>query len=393
MMKKFVVLLMVLALVTPVLALDTNNTPAITTLQNVAGGTVSMSTGSWVATAPIAPGKTASDAPFGGTIISNSPATTWYKSEMVLSNHGATFNVDQSIGTGATVTYTSADGLQSKATVDGLGKFSPKNGTAVVSANIWADKMQAGASARTSSSGGFAAKTVLSIVSGGSVHITGTEASGTAGGNMILAYGANIDADAKVAGTGIFSGITRDGLGAVTGGRTLEFGRSGSSYVADNMNFEINGSAATVEAWSMKMNGCTAATAGTTVLRYVTDTAGVSSIDLYGNGAALLFGKNSKLDFVLGAAPTASQVYTLIDLIDGTATQNTTAGRLQRMDGTVLTESMNVFAKFGEQWYTFAVSYKGGTGNDVTLTYVVPEPATLGLLSLGGLLLARRRRA
>ena len=37
------------------------------------------------------------------------------------------------------------------------------------------------------------------------------------------------------------------------------------------------------------------------------------------------------------------------------------------------------------------ISYFGGTGNDVALT-VVPEPATLSLLGLGGLLLAARRR-
>jgi autotransporter-associated beta strand protein len=45
----------------------------------------------------------------------------------------------------------------------------------------------------------------------------------------------------------------------------------------------------------------------------------------------------------------------------------------------------------GTNWL-FDVTYRGGDGNDVVLTGYTPEPATLTLLALGGLMLLRRRR-
>jgi len=35
--------------------------------------------------------------------------------------------------------------------------------------------------------------------------------------------------------------------------------------------------------------------------------------------------------------------------------------------------------------YTFQMSYVGGDGNDVVVTYIIPEPMTLSTVVLGGL--------
>jgi hypothetical protein len=56
----------------------------------------------------------------------------------------------------------------------------------------------------------------------------------------------------------------------------------------------------------------------------------------------------------------------------------------------VLVEGDRIFVS---PFHQFSISYQGGDGNDVELTYVVPEPGALTLL-LGGLatMCARRRR-
>ena len=52
-----------------------------------------------------------------------------------------------------------------------------------------------------------------------------------------------------------------------------------------------------------------------------------------------------------------------------------------------LAEGGSVFDGINE----FAISYVGGTGNDVVLTFLVPEPGTVSLAMAGALLLFARR--
>jgi hypothetical protein len=390
-MKKVVGLVLVLALLSPAFATTVGvatDQPDTATGGLAPGGTAYHSTAVW---------KVAQ----GGAIPVNTPAWAgamqdsgglWFKTEYNMSQHGATLILDTDIGDGTSYTI----GTDATVVKNTAAKLQVKNGTFVVNGKtIWNDKFQNGTVARTSfgtnSSTGlvYAGKSAITIGQGGAIRVTGTDAVGAGGGNFVFSYGANVDSFVKTSGTGILSGITRDGLGVYLGGRTMEFGRSGS-YAGNMIDFEISGSSATVEVASMKMNGNAATNS---ILRYITDTGGVSAINLYGAGANVLtYGALSKLDFQLGAAATEGQVYTLINLIDGTATQNATAGRLKTMWGTALNEGgiMNVW--YGGIMYGLQASYVGGTGNDVTLT-VIPEPATLGLLSLGGMLLARRRRA
>lgn len=128
---------------------------------------------------------------------------------------------------------------------------------------------------------------------------------------------------------------------------------------------------------------------------FTTDAGGVSAINVgtslaFQQGVALSHTANvAKLSFVLGAAPTEGQVFTLFDL-DADAVRT---GLMKTTGGTALVEKAAIHSWFGDTQYWFELSYKGGeTGNDVILT-AIPEPATIGLLSLGGLVLARRRRA
>jgi hypothetical protein len=131
----------------------------------------------------------------------------------------------------------------------------------------------------------------------------------------------------------------------------------------------------------------------TMTYHFQTDALGVSEINV---GTSLAFKQGvtvthvnniAILDFVLGAAPAAN--YTLFDLeADATRT-----GLLQLVNGRVLQEQHLLRTLWEGAEYFYAISYVGGdTGNDITLS-LVPEPATLGLLSLGGLFFARRRRA
>ena len=95
-------------------------------------------------------------------------------------------------------------------------------------------------------------------------------------------------------------------------------------------------------------------------------------------GTAALGGGDLLLSLL--SQPTAGQSFLILandggDLVSGLFAQGVLVG------GT-----------FGGTSYDFLVNYAGGTGNDVTLTYAIPEPTTLGLLGVAGLALLRRRR-
>ena len=98
---------------------------------------------------------------------------------------------------------------------------------------------------------------------------------------------------------------------------------------------------------------------------------------------------------MLTSAPTVG-VYKLFHLDDSAAQ----SGLLQLGDGSLLWDGTVFSAWVGGKGvgteYFFKINYHGdgdcGPCNDIQLEWI-PEPATLGLLSLGGLILFRRRRA
>lgn len=394
-MKRFIVLLTVMALVTPAFAatLTGNYTETTTTVQIASGGTADTSTAAWVMS-PVAPGMTASSGPYSGIIVDPGTGTKFYKTGLTMNVWGGTVNVDQSFGDGTIQTYYSSDSANQTTGYNSLGKVTLKNGTMNLNATVWAEKFQGCTTARTATHvSGFAGRTILNINSGGSLRITGTDAVVNNSGNLCMDYGNTTDSYINVSGTGVLSALSKTGdplTGTLVGGRTLGFFKNSTSGAAMSQ-LQMVGSNATAEVWSMNMY-CGSST-GIGILKFVSDSAGVSAIDLYGvSGGVLLYGGMSKLDFQLGAVPAIGQVYTLVNLVSDTATQDFTRGKLRNMAGVTLNTDSNIFAQFGGEWYTFKLNYGGGTGNDVTLTYI-PEPATMALLSLGGLFLARRRRA
>lgn len=164
--------------------------------------------------------------------------------------------------------------------------------------------------------------------------------------------------------------------------------RDNGAYTNVKGYWNILGSGSTISAASILGGG--GGTGSQLFFNFASDAGGISTVNvstqLQFNGAR---GSTSVLDLTLGSALTEGQQLVLFDL----ATGATSTGKLMTKWGTTLNEGGIMDVWFGETMYGMQATYKGGeTGNDVILT-VVPEPATLALLSLGSLAIARRRRA
>ncbi|MFA7344272.1 MAG: autotransporter-associated beta strand repeat-containing protein [Terrimicrobiaceae bacterium] len=100
-----------------------------------------------------------------------------------------------------------------------------------------------------------------------------------------------------------------------------------------------------------------------------------------------------------GVTLNSSATFSFTDLGSGTITLGTTFTVIDNTSGSAITGAFSNLAngsQFTSGANTFQASYTGGTGNDLVLTAVVPEPSTLGLLSLGFTALwwrARHRRS
>ena len=85
------------------------------------------------------------------------------------------------------------------------------------------------------------------------------------------------------------------------------------------------------------------------------------------------------LSVVLGFEAVPGMMFTIVDN-DGTDAVSGIFGGLP--EG----------ATFGLAGHSFGITYQGGTGNDVVVTIVVPEPRTWLLLSAGALFIILQRR-
>jgi len=311
------------------------------------------------------------------------------KVEVTIQQYGVVVNSDAgcNLGDGTVV------GLNGTTPIlNSLLKLNVKTGTFNLSGQtMWADKVQNGTQTRTAYNTDYpciTANSVMNIGTDGALRVTGTQAVANTG-NIQIGYAASNDSWVKVYSNGILSSVKRDG-DTVLGAVNMDLGRNAASQYTE---FEINGSDALVEIGSLRLDQNST---NTTMLKFVTDADGVSPINVYGNGAnAVIFGNMSKLDFVLGAAPEMDQVFTLLNLVYDGSTQradDNTGAKFRDAAGNSITQYNCIVRSFGGTDYFLKISYIGGTGNDVTLT-VVPEPATLAILSLGGLALVRRRRA
>jgi hypothetical protein len=157
-----------------------------------------------------------------------------------------------------------------------------------------------------------------------------------------------------------------------------------ATVVTSNINVLGSGSTINVGTFSMSTSKATVN------WTFLTDTSSVSTINIATALALSTTTASSVLNFQLGAAPSGADIV-LFDL----AAAATRTGYLKNaVSGTLLgQDSLLPKVTFGGTDYWYRIKYNGGdTHNDVVL-YSVPEPATLGLLSLGGLFMARRRRA
>jgi autotransporter-associated beta strand protein len=188
------------------------------------------------------------------------------------------------------------------------------------------------------------------IVSNGTLLVNNSSGSGTGSGTVRVAP------TAKLGGTGTISGAV-----TVDAGATLAPGNSpGVLHMNGGLTLASNAT------FSVEINGPTLGT------QY-------DQADVIGTVALT----NSLLQLIMGFSPTPGQQFTIINNDASDAIGGTFAGLPQ---GSFIDAS-----GLGNNAY-FNISYTGGSGNDVVLTATIPEPATLTLLTISGLLVLRRRR-
>ncbi len=161
---------------------------------------------------------------------------------------------------------------------------------------------------------------------------------------------------------GLIAGLTTLGGGTVKPGDVIG---TTAGQLSMNGGLTFNGASAAFD-----LNGLTAGT-------------GYDQLSVVG---AVSLNSNVPFTLTVGFQPTPADVFTLVS---NDASDSVTGGFAFSFAGTPLTEG----AHFLVDAHEFAISYAGGTNNnDVTVTYVVPEPGSAALL-LGGLaMLAGRRR-
>lgn len=198
-------------------------------------------------------------------------------------------------------------------------------------------------------------KTKSTIVSNTTAFVVGNGSSSATlqllGGTHSFANGLTIHNNATLTGTGTVQGDTTV-QGTLAPGNSPGIINFGNLTLASNSTF------------TAELNGTVAGTGY--------DQANVA-------GSVTI--SNANLSLSLGFSPTTGNQFTIInnDLAD--AVSGTFLG---------LAEGSSVFVGTINE---FQISYVGGTGNDVVLTFLVPEPTSLTLLALGGLLLWRRRHS
>jgi fibronectin-binding autotransporter adhesin len=225
------------------------------------------------------------------------------------------------------------------------------------SGNIVTERLYAtnGASSVVQFNGGTLV-TEGTTVANGSAFVVGNGSSAATlrlkGGTHSFADGLTINTAARLEGNGTVQGNTS------VDGKLAPGESPGQVFIVGNLSLS---STATYE---VELNGTTPGT-----LYDQTDVTGGVSLG------------NSTLSLSLGYSANSGDQFTIInnDLAD--AVSGTFNG---------LAEGSSVFVGTINE---FSISYTGGDGNDVVLTFLVPEPNAAALLLAGAVLLGRRRSA
>ncbi|MEM9346461.1 MAG: PEP-CTERM sorting domain-containing protein [Planctomycetota bacterium] len=221
---------------------------------------------------------------------------------------------------------------------------------------------------------------------------------GTQGGQLFMSDNALMTTNGQLwfGMDAVFSGVVSDNATVqITNGGNMEIGRfvspSSTLTFQDNANLQINGTLRMSQGTGGGVSGdSTLRLEGSSLdididglimrelatLEFIADVGGISTIDL--GGAIEL------LDDGGGLAP---QLVVDLSLYSGT-------GPITLIDNTTLDAVNGEFRGLSEGAVVagtggLTISYVGGDGNDIVL---IPEPASLALLAMGGLLMTTRRR-
>jgi hypothetical protein len=184
----------------------------------------------------------------------------------------------------------------------------------------------------------------------------------------------------------------------MTGGTLTHIGTNGGlwmGYEGGTGQFTVVGTSPVIQMDDVFVGGDTGSDWGIGYLKYEIGGSGVSPIEVADNIYIVRdLGASSAAHLVLQltAAPPATSDIVLIknassNAIGGNAQFDSITGAASTSEGSLVTLTYNSTNYYYKIRYAYDAD---GTANDLALEYV-PEPATLALLGLGGLLLRRRK--